>query len=77
MELYKGTRSDVLVNGRPTLSQYRKVLINSAHYPRIRWSCLVWADSPKSENEAHEKMMAFINGLGEPVELLDEYDWGC
>ncbi len=74
MKLYEGRRSAPLVNGRPTLSQYRKVLVSGG---KIMWSCIVWADSPKSEDEADKMMMAFINGLGEPVELLDEYDWGC
>ena len=66
MKLYEERRA---APGRPTHPQYRQVLLNAAGDEV--WSCIVWADSVKSEDEADKLMMDFINSLNVPIELRD------
>ena len=66
MKLYEERRA---APGRPTNTQYRQVLLNEAG--EVVWSCIVWADSVKSEDEADKQMFAFINSRNVPIELRD------
>lgn len=66
MKLYEERRA---APGRPTHPQYRQVLLNEAG--EVVWSCIVWADSVKSEDEADKLMMDFINSRNVPIELRD------
>ena len=66
MKLYEERRK---APGRPTNQQYRQVLLNEAGDEV--WSCIVWADSVKSEDEADKLMMDFINSRNVPIELRD------
>ena len=70
MKLYEERRK---APGRPTNPQYRQVLLNEAG--EVVWSCIVWADSHKSEDEADKQMFAFISSRNESVKLLD-YRYG-
>ena len=70
MKLYEERRK---APGLPTNPQYRQVLLNEAGDEV--WSCIVWADSEKSEDEADKLMMAFISSRNESVKLLD-YRYG-
>ena len=65
MKLYEERRK---APGRPTNPQYRQVLLDEAG--EVVWSCLVWADSEKSEDEADKQMFAFISSRNVPVEFL-------
>ena len=66
MKLYEERRQ---APGRPVTPQYRQVLLNEAG--EVVWSCIVWADSEKSEDEAEKMMMAFIYSRNESVKLRD------
>ena len=70
MKLYEERRQ---APGRPVTPQYRQVLLNEAG--EVVWSCIVWADSEKSEDEAEKMMMAFIYSRNESVKLRD-YRYG-
>ena len=65
MKLYEERRK---APGRPTNPQYRQVLLNEAG--EVVWSCVVLANSEKSEDEADKQMFAFISSRNVPVEFL-------
>jgi hypothetical protein len=69
MKLYEERRK---APGLPTNPQYRQVLLNEAG--EVVWSCIVWSDSEKSEDEADKQQLAFIgriaNRLDKNVEVF-------